>query len=307
MRTASQPGDPPPTPPVFIQKLRRGKPRRGAGIFYPIPSLGGVAKPGWVARCVRASCEPLKTALLLPSLVLAHAACPSIAAEPAAVLDAPLYETRAEHNPDGIGKFYMGREIARVMGHEGAAWLERPGRAEEEHSEAMLAALELKTGESVADIGAGTGYYTRRLAAAVGPGGCVYAVDIQREMLDLLTNKLAAVGITNVVPVLGAVDDPKLPDACADLILMVDVYHEFDHPHEMVTAMCRALKPGGRMVFVEYRLEDPAVPIKPIHKMTEAQLRKEMSIQPLHWDHTVATLPRQHLIIFRKLQSGTAN
>lgn len=169
------------------------------------------------------------------------------------------YEFRANHDPDGIGKFYMGREIAGVMGHQAADWLERPERRQEERTDLLVPLLKLKPGDTVADIGAGTGYYTRLLAKAVaanspaGSNGLVYAEDIQPEMLDILTNKLAAAGIRNVRPVLGTITDPMLPRGSLDLILMVDVYHEFDHPFEMVDAMCRALKPGGRMVFVEYR------------------------------------------------------
>ena len=130
--------------------------------------------------------------------------------------------------------------------------------------------------------------------------GLVYAVEIQPEMLDILTNRLAGESIFNVKPVLGTITDPKLPPAAVDLILMVDVYHEFDHPFEMVAAMCRALKPGGRMVFVEFRGEDPNVPIKLVHKMTEVQVRKEMSVHPLKWVETISTLPQQHVIVFRK-------
>jgi SAM-dependent methyltransferase len=212
----------------------------------------------------------------------------------------PVYEFRAHHDPNGTGKFYLGREIALVMGHLAADWLERPEREEEEQPSKLLNALGLKPGSVVADIGAGTGYYTRRLAKRVGPTGLVYAVDIQPEMLDLLTNKMAELGIGNVKPILGTVADPKLPENSIDLILMVDVYHEFDHPFEMVTAMCRALKPGGRMVFVEFRAEDPKVPIKEVHKMSESQVRKEMAVQPLVWLETVEDLPLQHIIIFAR-------
>ncbi len=231
----------------------------------------------------------------------------------------PRYETKAEHDPNGIGTFYQGREIAHVMGHQAADWLERPEREREERPDLLVPALKLHPGDAVADIGAGTGYYTRRLAKAVGgplsrPSdplsrtdgerngvrGVVYAVEIQQEMLDILTNKLAAEKIFNVQPVLGTITDPKLPPAALDLILMVDVYHEFDHPFEMVAAMCRALKPGGRMVFVEFRGEDPNVPIKLVHKMTEAQVRQEMNLHPLEWVETIGTLPQQHVIVFRK-------
>jgi ubiquinone/menaquinone biosynthesis C-methylase UbiE len=220
--------------------------------------------------------------------------------EPKSEPPKPRYEVREKHDPDGIGTFYQGREIAHVMGHQGADWLERPEREEEERPALLMAALKLKPGDVAADIGAGTGYYTRRLAQAVGTNGVVYAVEIQQEMLDILTNKLAEVNIHNVKPALGTTSDPKLPAASVDLILMVDVYHEFDHPYEMAEAMARALKPGGRMVFVEFRGEDPAVPIKPLHKMTEAQVRGEMAAFPLKWVETIEALPRQHIIIFRK-------
>jgi ubiquinone/menaquinone biosynthesis C-methylase UbiE len=232
------------------------------------------------------------------------------AAETNALPPPPRYETRAMHDPDGIGTFYMGREIANVMGHQAADWLERPERQREERTDLLIPLLKIKPGDTVADIGAGTGYYTRLLAQAVGTnspagsGGLVYAEDIQPEMLDILTNKMAAAGLHNVQPVLGTLTDPMLPRASVDLILMVDVYHEFDHPYEMADAMCRALKPGGRIVFVEYRREDPAVSIKLVHKMTEAQVRKEMSVQPLEWVETINTLPQQHIIVFRKKVAG---
>lgn len=227
-------------------------------------------------------------------------ACAALSAESSPPSPAPRYETCAEHDPNGIGKFYMGREIAQVMGHQAADWLERPERELEERTDLLIPALKLKLGDSVADIGCGSGYHTRRLAKTVGTNGVVFAVDIQLEMIALLTNRLASENIFNVRPVLGTTTDPKLPHASVDLILMVDVYHEFDHPFEMVQAMCQALKPGGRIVFVEFRAEDPEVPIKLVHKMTEAQVRKEMSVQPLEWVETIGVLPQQHLIVFRK-------
>lgn len=211
-----------------------------------------------------------------------------------------LYETRTEHSRDGIGKFFMGREIAHVMGHQGAGWLERPEREAEENTELMVDSLKLKKGEVIADIGAGTGYIARKLSKRIGETGIVYAVEIQQEMLDILTNKAAQAGVHNIKPVLGMAKDTKLPAASVDTILLVDVYHEFDFPFEMTEAMCKALKPGGRIVFVEFRGEDPKVPIKPLHKMTVAQLRKEMAIHPLKWTETIDVLPRQHIVIFRK-------
>ncbi|HWY78136.1 MAG TPA: methyltransferase domain-containing protein [Verrucomicrobiae bacterium] len=218
---------------------------------------------------------------------------------------AAVYEFREQHDRDGIGKFYMGREIAQVMGHQAADWLERPEREAEEKPSLAVEALDLKPGETVADIGAGTGYYTRRLALKVGTNGTVFAEEIQQEMLDLLTNKMQELNIHNVKPVLGTVTDTRLPAHSTDLILMVDVYHEFDHPREMTESMVKALKVGGRLVFIEFRGEDPNVPIKPLHKMTEAQVRKEMAQFPLEWVQTIETLPIQHIIVFRKKLSSS--
>lgn len=212
----------------------------------------------------------------------------------------PRYEIRAEHDPNGIGKFFMGREIAHVMGHQAADWLERPEREREERPDLLLAALKLKPGDVAADIGCGSGYHTRRLARAVGTNGTVYAVDIQPEMLALLTNKLAAEKIINVKPALGTTTDPRLPADQLDLILLVDVYHEFDQPYEMTHALVRALKPGGRLVLVEFRGEDPKVPIKEVHKLTEAQARKEMALHPLEWVENISGLPWQHILVFRR-------
>jgi ubiquinone/menaquinone biosynthesis C-methylase UbiE len=194
-------------------------------------------------------------------------------------------------------------EALRVMlenKDQAADWLERDNRDEEERTELLVDLLGLKAGDVAADIGAGSGYFTRRLSKRVGPAGRVLAVDIQPEMLMILTNKLASEGLTNVQPILGTLTDPRLPAAGIDLVLLVDVYHEFSDPYEMMEGICRGLKPGGRVAFVEYRGEDPDVPIKPLHKMTEAQVKKEMSAQPLAFVETIAKLPRQHLMIFRK-------
>ncbi|MGV3722921.1 MAG: class I SAM-dependent methyltransferase [Actinomycetota bacterium] len=213
---------------------------------------------------------------------------------------APRYELRNFHDPNGTGKFYMGREIAQVMGHLAADWLERPEREREEEPAKLMKALKLKQGDAVADIGAGSGYFTFRLAQAVGRKGKVYAVDIQPEMLMIIRRKMAQLRFPNVVPVLGEITNPKLPAESVDLIMMVDVYHEFSHPWEMTGNMVKALKPGGRIVFVEYRLEDPRVPIKLVHKMSESQVKKEMAEFPLRWVETNSSLPRQHVIIFQK-------
>jgi ubiquinone/menaquinone biosynthesis C-methylase UbiE len=212
----------------------------------------------------------------------------------------PVYEFREKHDPNGIGKFYLGREIAHVMGHQAAPWLERPEREEEEEPKKVIEALELKPGQVVADVGVGTGYIAFRMAPLVGEKGKILGVDIQQEMLDLLKAKAAKLKATNVEGVLGTIKDPKLPEAGVDLVLMVDVYHEFDHPWEMMQAIKKSLKPGGRVVLVEYRKEDPKVPIKEVHKMSEEQIRKEMTAAGLEHVKTVGTLPRQHIAIFAK-------
>ena len=217
-----------------------------------------------------------------------------------ALADDQRYSQMERPSPDGIGKVYMGREISHVMGHQGAAWLEREERAREERPDLLMEALKISEGQVVADIGAGTGYYTRRLANAVGLKGKVLAVDIQQEMLDLLDANLKREGITNVEGVLGKIDDPGLPANAVDLALMVDVYHEFSHPYEMTAAMVKALKPGGRLVWVEYRAEDPEVPIKRLHKMSEAQVRKEAEVHGLVHLETNPVLPWQHIIIYQK-------
>ena len=210
------------------------------------------------------------------------------------------YEQRTPSR-DGIGKFYMGREISHVMGHQGAEWLERPEREREEMPNLLVELLKLKAGDAVADIGVGTGYIARRIAPKIGDTGTVYGVDIQQEMLDLLAEKMTEAGITNVKGVLGTITDPKLPPNSVDLAIMVDVYHEFSHPYEMLQNICSALKTGGRIAFVEYRAEDRSVPIKRLHKMSELQVIKEATPHPLVWVETLDGLPWQHVIIFEKV------
>ncbi len=203
-------------------------------------------------------------------------------------------------SPDGIGKAYMGREIAKVMSYHGAPWLERPERMQEERPDLVLAALDLEPGMKVADVGAGSGYYSWRMAERVGVRGTVYAVDIQPQMVNMLEQNMALRRAGNVKALLGTTTDPKLPAGSLDLALMVDVYHELEYPYEMLAAIVRALKPGGRVVFVEFRGDDPTVPIKAAHTMTEAQVRKEAAAQALQWVKTESKLPWQHLIVFRK-------
>ncbi len=200
---------------------------------------------------------------------------------------------------DGIGKLYMGREISHVMGHRGAAWLERPAREREERTDLLIQALPLERGDVIADIGAGTGYFSFPIAARV-PDGEVLAVDIQPEMQALIEQRKTELGVANVRSVLGTETDPGLAPASVDMILIVDAYHEFSYPREMGEAMVRALKPGGQIVLVEYRGEDPAVMIKPLHKMSETQARKEMEALGLRWEETMDVLPLQHILVFRK-------
>ena len=201
---------------------------------------------------------------------------------------------------DGIGKTYMGREIAGVMGWEGAQWLERRSRTREERPDLLLQVLAIAPGMTVADVGAGTGYYTWQLAQRVGTNGRVYAVDVQPEMITLLDRQMQQRGVTNVVSLLGSERDTRLPAASVDLAIMVDVYHELAYPSEVIDSLVRAMKPGGRIVFVEYRAEDPAVEIKPLHKMSEVQVRREAGAHGLAWERTVTALPLQHVIVFRK-------
>ncbi len=208
------------------------------------------------------------------------------------------YEFRAPSR-DGIGKVYMGREISHVMGHLGASWLERPEREREERTDRLIANLPLDADDVIADIGAGTGYFSFPMAQRV-PEGRVLAVDIQPEMLSLVEIRREELGVNNIETVLGTESDPRLDPASVDLILLVDAYHEFSYPREMGLAMAKALKPGGRLVLIEYRGEDPNVPIKRLHKMTERQARREMQAVGLDWVGTRDFLPQQHFMVFRR-------
>jgi len=212
---------------------------------------------------------------------------------------APEYTT-GPASADGIGKFYQGREIAQVMGFDGAPWLDRPSREREERPDWLIEELQLRPEMSVADIGAGSGYLERRLAPLLS-GGKIYAVDVQPEMIDLLRDLARQPDTRNVVPVLGSAEDVRLPAASVDLAIMVDVYHELAYPAEIIRSLLRSLRHGGRLVFVEYRAEDPAVAIKPLHKMSEAQIRREMRPFPVTWERTSERLPVQHIVVFRKL------
>ncbi len=210
-----------------------------------------------------------------------------------------VYEERVVHSADGIGKFYMGREIAKVMGHTQALWLERPSREVTEQPQQVIDALDLKPTDVVADMGAGTGYFSFRISPKV-PQGKVLAVDIQPEMIDIMNFLKKENNITNVEPILGSVTNSNLPDDTVDLALMVDAYHEFEYPREVMEGVVRSLKPGGRVVLVEYRRENPLIPIKALHKMTQNQARKEMKAVGLRWRETKNFLPQQHLMVFEK-------
>jgi ubiquinone/menaquinone biosynthesis C-methylase UbiE len=193
-----------------------------------------------------------------------------------------------------------GRRYAGVMGVGGADWLVRPEREAEEQPDAALDAIGIAKGSTVADVGAGAGYLTWRLAERVGPGGKVYGNDIQPQMLDLLRRNMQQRKITNVEAVLGAADDPRLPRGGVDMVLLVDVYHEFSEPQAMLRHIRESLRPDGRLVLLEYRGEDPKVPIRPEHKMTIAQVKAELEPEGFRMERVSEVLPRQHILIFRK-------
>jgi ubiquinone/menaquinone biosynthesis C-methylase UbiE len=191
-----------------------------------------------------------------------------------------------------------GRRFAPVMGYQGADWLERAERIEEEEPDVALKLLKIPKGASVADVGAGSGYITVRLAKLVGPAGSVYANDVQPQMLEIVRRRLLREDITNVTLVQGTVDDPKLPPASVDLQIMVDVYHEFSQPQAMLRRLREALKPGGRLVLLEYRKEDPSIPIRPEHKMSVAEAKMEVEAEGFILAKVDESLPRQHILIF---------
>lgn len=194
-----------------------------------------------------------------------------------------------------------GRHVAQVMGYGGAPWLVRSEREQEEAPDAALDAIGIPSGAVVGDVGAGVGYFTWRMAERVGPAGKVYANDIQPRMLEELRKNLAARNLRNVETVLGAEDDPRLPAAKLDLVLLVDVYHEFSEPRKMLDGIRRSLKPDGRLVLLEYRKEDPRVPIRPEHKMSVPEVKAEVEPEGYRLDKVLETLPRQHILIFRKI------
>jgi SAM-dependent methyltransferase len=193
-----------------------------------------------------------------------------------------------------------GRRYAGVMGAGGADWLVRPDREAEEQPDRALELIGIARGSTIADIGAGAGYITWRLAQRTGPTGKVYANDIQLEMLNLLRRNMRERHIGNVEPVLGAIDDPKLPREAIDLVVLVDVYHEFSEPQKMLRKIHESMKPDARLVLLEYRGEDPEVPIRPEHKMTVVQVKAELGPEGFRLDKLLEDLPRQHILIFKK-------
>ena len=210
----------------------------------------------------------------------------------------PGYETRTPSG-NGTGKVYMGREIANVMSHRRMSRLDRPGRERDERTDLLVASLPIQGDDAVADIGAGTGYFSFRVAERV-PNGVVYAVDIQQEMLDEIERRKRERGVDNIETMLGRVDDPGLGEQSADLIFIVDAYHEFSHPREMGEAMYKALRPGGQLIVVEERAEVSSRTFGALHSMTEAQARKEITASGFRWLRTESFLPQQHFLVFQK-------
>ena len=202
-------------------------------------------------------------------------------------------------DPNGINKWYMGRQIAQVMSHFGIDWLEREEREMEENTSQLLKNLAVKPGMVVADIGAGSGYHSTLLSKMVG-NGKVYAVDIEPEMIAYLNERIKQEKLSRIVPVLSTEKNVALPENSVDIILLVDVYHEFSFPYEMALSMRSALKPGGKLVLVEFRTEDPTVPIKNIHKMSEKQSVKELKAAGFIFEQNISTLPWQHCMVFTK-------
>ena len=202
-------------------------------------------------------------------------------------------------DPNGINKWYMGRQIAHVMSHFGIEWLERKEREMEENTSQLLKNLAVQPGTAIADIGAGSGYHSTLLSKMVGTGK-VYAVDVEPEMIAYLKNRIKLEGYKNIIPVLSTEQKVSLPANSIDIMLLVDVYHEFSFPYEMTLSMLESLKPGGKLVLVEFRAEDPNVPIKTIHKMSERQAVKEFKASGFLFEKNIGNLPWQHCLIFRK-------
>lgn len=235
------------------------------------------------------------SARLVVTLLLAWLTPWSVAAVEPLAVDADVDRSLVIPPP---ATHHRGREIAQTMHYTGAPWLVRESRQREEDCRLLLEALAIERGQKVCDLGCGNGFYTFELARRVGPEGRVYAVDIQPEMLRLLAERGAQEGLRNIRPILGTVIDPRLPRGELDLVLCVDVYHEFSHPEQMLERIRASLAPGGRLVLAEFRGEDPAVPIKPLHKMTKAQVRSELEPAGFRLAREFDRLPWQHLLFF---------
>lgn len=237
---------------------------------------------------------PIKRVCVLPLLFLVFSTC----AQPK-VQENKFYTTK-EASADGTGKFYFGREIATVMGAAGADWLERNNRQQEENTALAISNLPVTANSTVADIGAGTGYYTFRIAKKV-PQGKVYAVDVQDEFIRYLNQKKKELNQQNVQVIKGTTTSPNLPDASIDLAIMVDVYHELLFPHEVLQALHMALKPGGKLLLLEYRAEDPAIEIKELHKLSVPQANKELAANGFKLYQRKEFLPIQHFLLYEKV------
>ena len=209
------------------------------------------------------------------------------------------YYQKGERTKDGTGKYYMGREISQVMGHLGAGWLERPKREQEERTDLLVKNMTLSETDHVADIGAGSGYFSFRISPLV-PKGIVHAVDISPQMLGIIRAKKAKDDFKNVVTVQSSIKNTTLSPDTIDCALIVDAYHEFSYPREMALSIFNALKENGRLILIEYRQEDPGVPIKLLHKMSEEQSKKEITGVGFVWKKTLDFLPQQHFMVFEK-------
>lgn len=237
--------------------------------------------------------------LLLFSSVLLFVAYSGCSAQVKKHVSKNSVYTFAQPDKDGIGKIYMGREIAQIMGAAGAAWLERSNRQEEEHAQQAIDSLPLQANSIVADIGAGTGYYTFSIATKI-TAGKIYAVEVQDYMLSQLKNKKDSLHLNNVQIVKGSDTTINLPGNSIDLAIMVDVYHELGYPHEILQALYKALKPSGKLLLLEYRAEDASIPIKPLHKLSVQQANKELGANGFILYQRQEFLPIQHYLLYTK-------
>jgi SAM-dependent methyltransferase len=225
--------------------------------------------------------------------------CIPLSGCPAQEVSSDAVYTFKNGDPNGTGKWFMGREIARVMGYQGMAWLERPDREEEEKTSLLMRNMDIQPTDTIADIGAGSGYHVFQMAS-LAKEGLVYAVDIQEEMLNAISRKQQQRGVSNVELVRGSEESTNLPGHSVDKVLMVDVYHEFSFPRELMESIRKALRPDGKLYLIEYRGEDPKVPIKKLHKMTEAQAVMELEAAGFVLEKNIDNLPRQHCMVFAK-------